>query len=909
MSENSRHLVRGALKVATLLVLAAALAMAGGVLIAAGTLVAEQRGLRPGTGAHGTLESVDAVLPPWSRWSPDSAARSATHRYLILEARDGRVLASYSMTFSALEGSLLQRIFVAGANGSLPRRDAAQLLAEVKVNGTRLMFQPPEITIDSVRGVVMRFDARPLQLATSADPDQSYFVFVRFPADDDYPDVFLRPGGFRVVPLDPVPTEQGRVRAVWRHPPTNEVMFVLYRASTAAMPASGGPLLPRLLRGGERIRLPALHWLLEALCLAAPLVLYLITAAGGQAKEPEPVRGAAAVRLVLLALVLVGIVGTVENVSDLAGHVRLMGSLVDGTLTQRWVFAASSGSLAAGYAVLLLFWPALVGRWDREKRPFAGGAFSLGAPRLVSVVAAVAALAACMAAAAVFPQTHPDEPTGLATPVILGGAAVLAALAGIAAELDLLPGAWYLVPAGLLLFGLVAAHQMVVGPALVGVLLLFLLSARFMMALAKLQIVAATASPYRRQPRRVRRTTAGAVLGLAALLSWSWLERYEPPSYAAAVVSARFVTLDVQQFARLILGTVLIRTLYRASRDPRERFGPEALAAGSLLGALAFFPPSPAWFYVPVTFLAGWAVLRRLVGAPRAEVLTGAGHEAGPDPQVAREILDEIVDVKVFRRTLHAFRSQLLTKVAKGELEFPQYEEKREKLETALGRKQEALRTRAGERRPEAVLSHYTVVDPWENALLNSVWAAAFGLPWMILYLREVGGSSQASTLGFLLQSFLVVAQWPMYGFFFGYFYSRIRGWSGFAKALWFALALLVPGLVLNALSMSPAAGWRDLGLFALQVLIQSLLLGLANDIAMVRRHGFTWRTVADLHNLGAVTAWVSTLVLAIATAVATLLTTQATDLFRRALEASGSIPAASVSAPTPPGKGGASGR
>ncbi|MBV9108345.1 MAG: hypothetical protein JO306_02935, partial [Gemmatimonadetes bacterium] len=578
---------------------------------------------------------------------------------------------------------------------------------------------------------------------------------------------------------------------------------------------------------------------------------------------------------------------TMERLYELVpGSGAGVSAFAQASVPARLALAATAGNTAAGYAVLMLLWPARVLlRWGRPAPGKPADGVRLASAPPLALVAGVVALGVAIAATALFPaSTGTSSLDGLAPPAALALTAALLALSALAAELRLGRWAVLVVPAALLLFLLVIVQAAVGGPGVVSLVLMAAFSLSFTLALARLECVAATGKGLRELPPLPRRAVAAALLMMTALLVWWAVEFYG--SGSVPVISTWLLTVEGFQFARVVLATLLLRILHQESRAPAGAFGARALAAGPLLGAVVFFPASAQWYYVPVNFLVGWLVLRQLIAGAGKPDMAGEGEAS------ERALLDELVDVKVFRRTVDAYRTKQLAKVSSGDLEFPEYEANREHLEQVLAGKEAALQAQAGGR-PEAILSRGARVDPWRNAVVNTVWATAFGMPWIVLSLREAAGWHVHSTFLLLEQALLLAAQWPLYGTFFGYFYARLPGWSGFAKAFWFALAAVVPGVVLNVVSLAPTDAWRDLGLFALPVLIQVLLLGLSNDFAMLRRHGFTWRTLADLHNLGAVTAWFSTLILAIATAAATLLTSQASDLFKRALDAAGSAPPA----------------
>jgi hypothetical protein len=141
--------------------------------------------------------------------------------------------------------------------------------------------------------------------------------------------------------------------------------------------------------------------------------------------------------------------------------------------------------------------------------------------------------------------------------------------------------------------------------------------------------------------------------------------------------------------------------------------------------------------------------------------------------------------------------------------------------------------------------------------------------------------------LEFLMATAVALAKWSFIGLVFGYFYPALGGRDGLSKGLRFFAALVGPLAVQQALSSpQPGPEWKGFVLMVAQLLIHTLLLGLiANDYAVIRRYGYGWRNLLEVHNMGALTAYVSTLVVAIGTAVTTLVSAQATVVAKSAFE------------------------
>lgn len=113
-----------------------------------------------------------------------------------------------------------------------------------------------------------------------------------------------------------------------------------------------------------------------------------------------------------------------------------------------------------------------------------------------------------------------------------------------------------------------------------------------------------------------------------------------------------------------------------------------------------------------------------------------------------------------------------------------------------------------------------------------------------------------------------------------GLAFPSIRGRTGVGKGLTLFVAFAAATACATLLPDPHAHG--ALGAAVLQVaqwLAVGLLLGLAADLWQLRRAGLGWRSLADVHNLTAITASLSSVVLALVTAAATALGTSAASI------------------------------
>jgi hypothetical protein len=307
-----------------------------------------------------------------------------------------------------------------------------------------------------------------------------------------------------------------------------------------------------------------------------------------------------------------------------------------------------------------------------------------------------------------------------------------------------------------------------------------------------------------------------------------------------------------------------------------------------VLGVSAYLYNTTArWFYIPVTFLLGWLTLTQwFVGAPKVfDALDGRFHDV---VQKRARWLACVLDTRIAERAHREHRKQLSEKLTQGELTLTAYDE-----QLASSRKQlQTLRDRAtqdGQPVRDLVLGFGPYPTAWQNGVHGARFALLFSLPWITLYLRDFLTDPMPGLI-YPLWSFganlsLVLLRWITYGFFLGYFYPYLRGKSGLQKGLGLFLASIGPAIPLMALLRSSATAWQASLFWMLQVFIHCMLLGLvAFDFTILRREGFEWPMLFELHGLPSLGISISSILVAIGAAVTTLLTSQTAELLKVAL-------------------------
>ncbi|MCF4141128.1 hypothetical protein L1856_36395 [Streptomyces sp. Tue 6430] len=113
-------------------------------------------------------------------------------------------------------------------------------------------------------------------------------------------------------------------------------------------------------------------------------------------------------------------------------------------------------------------------------------------------------------------------------------------------------------------------------------------------------------------------------------------------------------------------------------------------------------------------------------------------------------------------------------------------------------------------------------------------------------------------------------ASWVLYG----YFFPLLRGRTGLTKALWMCGVMVVPAVLQTVASRDPAhwGSWTDTLLYAFQALAFTMTLGLRADASVLGENRMRPARLVDIHNLGFITAWWSSVAVALATGVGAMI-------------------------------------
>ncbi|WP_331448453.1 hypothetical protein [Streptomyces prasinus] len=201
---------------------------------------------------------------------------------------------------------------------------------------------------------------------------------------------------------------------------------------------------------------------------------------------------------------------------------------------------------------------------------------------------------------------------------------------------------------------------------------------------------------------------------------------------------------------------------------------------------------------------------------------------------------------------------------------------------------------------------------PWHAGLAGAAVAQVLALPWAAYQWSTAGPVGADEFMPFHLEEIskaLRFGHWALYGFVFGYFYALLRGGTPIAKAA-ALMAVVLPAEILATapLTMDPQytldPSWNDMavacGGLAGQTFVVCMGLGLAWEGWLARAAALKWSQVRNFRRLSSVTVPLGTVLVAAATAFATVV---AGTWAQQELQPPSGTPTSSPSAPVQPGQ------
>jgi hypothetical protein len=363
------------------------------------------------------------------------------------------------------------------------------------------------------------------------------------------------------------------------------------------------------------------------------------------------------------------------------------------------------------------------------------------------------------------------------------------------------------------------------------------------------------------------RRLAVPVIAIIVLL-FVWVREGDNSSMPWIVTSLAW---ELVQPLTLVLLAVLVMLLHSLSaNDEWAVLESTERDAGTILMLIVLVLSTRNWLSVPIILGIGTLILRYWL-FPNARI-------EAPDADGVATIRD-LIRYNDARRALAGMKRDLLKSVGAGTMSFNDYLMKIDGMEAYVDQLAEKLGGATAPRAP--LLSYGTPMRPWDRAVIAARYAFIAALPWMAVFVYNTA-SGTAPAYGYqwltvAATSIFGIAQWPLYGFFLGYFYPHIRGRSGVGKGQAVFTLIALPAVIAMAITIPlDSNAWTSLIFWALQLFVMLLIVGmLAGDLVTLYASGLGWRHLFDVHDLGALTAYASTVVAAIGAAVTTFIVAQ----------------------------------
>ena len=365
--------------------------------------------------------------------------------------------------------------------------------------------------------------------------------------------------------------------------------------------------------------------------------------------------------------------------------------------------------------------------------------------------------------------------------------------------------------------------------------------------------------------------------------SWTWPMRYWP---------LWSLVWGLKDLFFLVLAWFLVSFLHRASAEHDWLALPDsARDAGVFLALFLFYSPTTHWNYIPVSFIVGYFLLQFWL-LPKKQFDRSFLSDIKSD---LKKLIERVIAFNDAERALKMLKKELLIKLGKGDLEPQQYADKLSAQIKAVDTYRQDLKVR-NQFAKDYVLALAPGKSAWENGYKTAYYSLLFSLPWSLLYLRDIVRAQVPSESYLLLDLvtnllFFLLA-WLSYGFIFGYFYPYIPGKNGIRKGVVMFVIIVVPELIGTALTRSvDGANWPSFAFWSLQIFVHTMLLGITSDLFIMRSEGFKWSHLLDFYRLTSLSAWASSVILAVAGAASALISWGATEILTSAFKYMGVIP------------------
>ena len=411
------------------------------------------------------------------------------------------------------------------------------------------------------------------------------------------------------------------------------------------------------------------------------------------------------------------------------------------------------------------------------------------------------------------------------------------------------------------------------------VFLLMLLLLPFVLANARLIIPVATGRQFVAWWKSVSWMVRLVFVGGLFLFVHAGMLVYANGNYSVATSLLSMGLLGSRLWVFVLL-VILLQLLHSLGKDEdRSASLQAAQEVGIVLALVFFYLPTEQLLYVPIVYLLGYVLLRKWA-------LINPAFDPDASENLSSTVIRRLIYLKEGERALRVLKKEKLALLGQGDIDLGEYESSIDAFEKNVESKRADLL--AGHELAQGqFLAAGAVAYPWQRAKTGAMYGFLLALPWLALYVYNLRTSAApggwSGWLLVLVLSALFIAQWPLRGFFLGYFYPYLRGANGMQKGFTLFLINFLPPVVATILINPPAVAaffsadtsslWLGFWFWGLQLFVHCLLLGmLSGDYEVLRRAELGWRHLVDVHNLGPLLAWGSSLVAAVGAAIITAL-------------------------------------
>lgn len=344
-----------------------------------------------------------------------------------------------------------------------------------------------------------------------------------------------------------------------------------------------------------------------------------------------------------------------------------------------------------------------------------------------------------------------------------------------------------------------------------------------------------------------RRHLVGAALLIAAVLPIKFF--FGDPVNVWTLVDL-FRNLTQLLPVVLLVGVYLFLT--RANPADSFKLTKSEVAVGAMLFAFYLCGGRTNLLLIPIPMILGYYLYCEFL------LVRQQGQTAAPK---AADALDRLVALKHAEQLEHSFSDSAAKKYASGELDRDSYETG---LSAARDRVEAAKAALPGETEDD-VRRQIFAFGPGSGPRENAWLAVKFSVPLVVAF--QIGALDRVlqrpidtfPLLETITSLSVSVGYWVLMAFMFGHFYHLVRGRDGPSKGFAFAVALILPALVVVILNQQPILG-LGAGERVLRIALFVFALAIAFDARTVRQSGLQLRHLVMIYGIAPTLTYASSL-------------------------------------------------